>query len=257
MRSRMLAAVIWSACLVTAAYGQEADSTQRSLDWIGGHCLPISDGYGDAPGIQRHCKVNESGRVGVVGQTEVFYATYQRLVAWPELELSLADTAGTAFNAGPYNNTAVAVFHGIPGDSLVRPVWAEMNDGWLGVSWYEPPRLLTTPAGIVMLIPLRFSGTGSLNDDRYFLWLESAWQRLDTSSWSKELSRRLPADHGVWKGVVLDLENMRAESPVWRTDRDGNCCPTGGHVTVEFRLDGDRLVIDRAEHVPAGLDANP
>jgi len=248
MVQRTLAAMIGALGFAPAASGQVTESPAISLDRISRECIPIDDGY-EAPGIERHCTVTGSGSLGRLDGAEFYYATYRRLVAWPELELSIADTSETALNTSPYNNTAVVVFRRVSGGSLLHPTWYEMNDGWIGVSWYEQPRILSTPLGPVLFVPLRFSGTGSLNDDRYLVWREAAWKRLDSTSWHRELTAWLPDGHAVWKGVVLDLERMRAETPVWK-EHDGNCCPTGGSIKVELALDEDTLVIERAEYTP-------
>lgn len=252
---RILAVLACSACAATAAWAQDTDVASFSRQSAAEACVPMRS-YVDAPGIQRLCRVNEFGSLGRVGETEVLYALYRRLVIWPELELSLADTAETALDTLPYNNTAVAIFHAARGDSLLHSVWSEMNDGWIGVSWYERPRLLSTPVGTVLSIGLRYTGTGSFNDDRYFMWRDGGWTRIDTSAWATQLQSLLPEGHGVWKGVVLDLGRMEAETPVWR-EGDGNCCPSGGRVTLELGLDGDRLVVERAVHTPAENGADP
>lgn len=77
-----------------------------------------------------------------------------------------------------------------------------------------------SPAGPLLCVPLRYSGTGAGVGDLWFLADGAGWRQVDNESWLRELA--LPAGHGVWKGVVVDPATFTARTAVWR-EGDGNC----------------------------------
>lgn len=222
------------------------DHNAQDREWLEDHCLPIKDGYGDDGDILRSCRVNEFGRFASLPGEDLYYGLYRQLALIPE---QLEDTSFLEIAEDhPYNNTAVAVFESPSGGGGFRAIWAEFIPEF-GVAFFERPRLLETPAGQMVRIPYRVPGTGNGNDDRYLLRRGNRWALLETDSWLEDLAHRLPAGRAVLKGVVPDLEAMRAEAPVWK-EGDANCCPTGGRVDVGLALRRDRLVITRFRYEP-------
>jgi len=193
--------------------------------------------------VQRECLVVDAGPLGRVGEERFYYALYRVL----DREGGDDSASIRRYDAAPYNQTGILTYRLVPGtDSLAREI--DGLGGW-GFSWYARPAIVAAPMGPVLTVPLRYAGTGSLNDDAYYLRADGRWRRLETASWLADLKRFLPEGHAVWKGVVLDLASMRAESDVWRA-ADANCCPSGGRVEVHFGVRGDTLVIIRAVHHP-------
>src|SRR5262249_43648578 len=109
--------------------------------------------------------------------------------------------------------------------------------------------IIATAHGLLMMIPDRIAGTAAANEDIYYRWGSRGWQRLETQSWLEDLAKRLPTGFGVWKGIVLDLERMKAGSAVWRGG-GANCCPAGGRGWIEVAYPGEGLGIDTFRHDP-------
>jgi len=107
-----------------------------------------------------------------------------------------------------------------------------------------------SPAGTLLRVPVQLSGTGAFNKHFHFLWHNGLWQEIDTQGWLRTV--RLTPGHGIWKGVVVDLQAFTARSSVWR-DGDGNCCPSGGEVEVKLTLKGRTLVIESQAYHPPPL----
>jgi hypothetical protein len=122
--------------------------------------------------------------------------------------------------------------------------WVSLDEGFGTPGHGE---LFASPAGPLLRMPVRLSGTGAFNHHFLFLWRDRAWQEIDAEGWLQEL--KLPPGHGVWKGVVVDPRTFTVRSSVWRTG-DGNCCPSGGEVEVRLTLRGRQLEIERQSHRP-------
>lgn len=234
---------LWTAALLAprALQATQAfDTTSHPVTWLGQHCITLDERVETAPDLVSRCSVNRFEPLGEVGGQSLYYGLYRFLVWLPE---DLADTSRYVLEPDhPFNHTAAALFAGRPGGALAASFWAEATE--FALAYFEPPKLIESPAGRVLMVPLRITGSASANDDRYFLHDGGGWVRLDTQAWLEDLAQRLPEGHAVWKGIVLDFERMRAESPVWR-EGDANCCPTGGWVDVEFALEGRTLTIAR------------
>jgi hypothetical protein len=229
-----------------AVYGQSVehairDPSARPPAWFAQNCVPLRDLYAEGPDIRRSCSVNEFGPLIGVEGTRLFFALYRRLVTiGPEPPVLALDRA-------PFRNTAIVIFEAA--GNRIRPILAHLNEGTLGASWFERPRIIVTTHDLLMMIPDRIAGTAAANEDIYYRWGSSGWQRLETQSWLEDLAKRLPNGFLVWKGIVPDLERMTAGSAVWR-DGDANCCPTGGWVCVGLAYRGEVLVIDTLRHDP-------
>jgi hypothetical protein len=130
--------------------------------------------------------------------------------------------------------SAVVVRSG-SGLAVVQILEVAVGEGF-GQAW--PAEVFRSPAGQLLRLPVRLAGTGAFNEDLYFLWQPGRWVEIDAQAWKKDL--RLPAGHGLWKGVVVDPTAFTARSSVWR-EGDGNCCPSGGEVRVRLEVRGRAL----------------
>jgi uncharacterized protein len=108
---------------------------------------------------------------------------------------------------------------------------------------FNPPRIVASPAGKLLVLDGYMEGTGNFNAGEVLLVDGDALHDIDTTSWLKDLQKRLPAGWGAWKGVYPDYRKFTAQTPLWQSG-DGNCCPTAGRATIRLRLDGRRFVID-------------
>ena len=125
----------------------------------------------------------------------------------------------------------------------VRPVaWA--FEGYR----YEAPTLLMIEGRMYLAASGRMQGTGNGNADVIFRWTPDAARPLtqvDNWSWRDSLAGRLPPGLEVWKGVDFRYsdDGAWAWTPLWR-EGDGNCCASGGHAGLSFRIEDDVLVLD-------------
>jgi hypothetical protein len=190
------------------------------------------------------CRVLELGELGTVGETQFYYGLYRLKLMHPDFSPDTLEM--DSYNRPPLNQTGVAIFR-FKGDGSAALDWKDTADYVEFLSWFEKPEIVEAPFGPVLSIPERISGTGAANDDKYFRWVDGRWRLLDTTSWTAALRDSLPEGYHLWKGLYIDIRSLSVESGVWK-DGDANCCPTGGTVQAQLRLEGDALTIDRLEH---------
>lgn len=116
--------------------------------------------------------------------------------------------------------------------------------GWSfeGVN-YEAPRL--TDDG-KLWVPGSMAGSGGGNADLLYVKRGGDWVEIETTSWRDTLEDRLPKGFSAWQGIDYDFVGMGGRSPLWR-DTDANCCPSGGRLTLGFRIEGTSLVLDKVD----------
>jgi len=187
-----------------------------ALATLSSRCAPLL-----APGP---CRVASSGRVA--GGPGLF---------WQILQGTDEEAAAVVLQAGP-----------APGQ--VTPlVWTRGQS----VSYAEP-EVVQSPAGRILDLGGSMMGTGAFNVEAVFIQSgRTAWTQVDTQGWLRDL--KLPAGMGIWKGVYPEFKDFSATTAYWKSS-DANCCPTGGLVEAELRLEGDRLVIASVKLTP-GEDA--
>ena len=160
---------------------------------------------------------------------------------------ALGAVAGHGFLYGRY------AYHGPDGDDLIgidAVLYERRADGMLHVLFrpediggvYEKPKIFKAAGRGFLHLPGHDSGTGNFNLERLFVW-HGAWAQADITDWIGDLQRRLPKGYAVWKGVYPDYVKLTASTPLWRTETDGNCCPTGGRADIDIGWQGDRLVV--------------
>jgi hypothetical protein len=98
--------------------------------------------------------------------------------------------------------------------------------------------------GAYVALPAYGQGTGHHWMGTLFRWngADAPPTEIDAQSWLDDLALALPPGLGVWKGPGFQWEYLTAQSPLWQ-DNDGNCCPTGGDVGIDLKVEGDRLVL--------------
>ena len=96
------------------------------------------------------------------------------------------------------------------------------------------------------------SGTGVFVSAVYFLIEGAGIRKLHTKPGFKQaFSGLVPDGCGIWKGGGFDIRTLTYRKPVW-CDGDANCCPSGGRVEIDFRIDDDQLVPIRNVYFPPG-----
>ena len=178
-----------------------------------------------------------------------------RLYRWGP---AYGDTPSALFDSAPYNQTAVTLAPA--GDADAAPFWARAY--WQGEAWFETPTLKLNPEfGEFLVVPGRYTGTGSFTEDFVFMpdeaggWAQIHAQPFEPETgegWLAGLTAYLPPEHGIWKGLRVDYATLTGTTAVWR-EGDANCCPSGGELWFRLRLDGPerRLVVAKAHHRPA------
>lgn len=217
------------------------DDEGRNIHWWEANCPAVLMDQKPA-----ECSVNEFGHIGRFGNEDFYYALY-----WSVDYYGSKEPWWEPYKKTPNNNVAVVLFRGAAGGDMVRPFWDVVpTDPALG--WYEAPRI----EGDYLVIPYFVSGTGHYYGHRYIAISELMKNKpldksamLDVTSWSRDLGKWLPKGHGIWKGVKIDMNTLKAESPVWK-EEDANCCSTGGHVEIMFYIKDNRLYIKDVKYEP-------
>jgi hypothetical protein len=122
------------------ASGTILDSTAREVEWFKTHCAALSDMY--IPEVTRTCRVNSFGAVGVVSGRRVYFALYRRLVILPGDGREPGSEylqAGSIVDRPPFDNTAIVIFEETPEATRIRPILADVNEGYLGSEWFVEP----------------------------------------------------------------------------------------------------------------------
>ena len=178
-----------------------------------------------APALVRKdetCAVGEFGRVGAVGSHEFFYARY---------DLKQRDD--------PLVTPRIVIFERATSAAL-RPILISGDDP---AFIYEKPVILHSGNRTLLHIPAYESGTGNFNHESLYVWAQNNWRDVEIAHWLNDFGHRLPKELAVWKGVFPDYAKMKAETPLWNTKRDGNCCPTGGEAKIDLQWRGDSIAL--------------
>jgi hypothetical protein len=171
------------------------------------------------------CSVGEFGRVGVVAGQEIFYARY----VYHDIKPEAPDLA----------IPRVVIFESAS-SGMVRPSLISGDDPAFE---YEKPVIVHAGVRTILHVPANESGTGNFNHEIVYVWRPDGWHDADVTSWLRDLARRLPKGLAVWKGVYSDYVKMKAETPLWRVDVDGNCCPSGGGAKIDLQWQGDHIAV--------------
>lgn len=180
------------------------------------------------------CKVEEFGRLGQLGDTVYYYAVYR----------------GTPSRDPSNYYRGVRIFEGVGnGDS------AALLFEWGGPVYdiyVDKPELVRNRYGIFLHVFMT-SGNGSWEMGDYYIYRNGRWVQLQypdflsESNWDKVVDRIIPEGYWLCRGNEIDLAKMLITLPVYKGN-DACCCPTGGSVTVYYKLRADSLVIDSASY---------
>jgi hypothetical protein len=213
-------------------------NSMHSWESVRSECLPPTD----KDPVER-CSVTKLGEMGSLDGKNFFYALYE----W--LDKSEVEEYGKSNHSTKYplTNTAVVLFYSTEdAPNMLRPFYADRTD--LNVGWFEEPRFIRSPQGVLLQIPHRSSSTTATADlDNLLIWQGSAWHAVDTQSWMDDLQTRVPEGCSVIRGTLVNFEQMKATNYLWKAS-DANCCPTCGRFSATLALEEDRLVIKTLKH---------
>jgi hypothetical protein len=172
------------------------------------------------PVADRSCQLAKFGAIGTFDGHSFDYARY-----------AFTTEGGGSMGA------RVLMFERLDGDRL-RILFVPEN---IGGPFYDP-KLIRTPAGVLLHVPGFDTGTGNFNRERLYVWRKTEWRLVDTTSWLDALARRLPKGLRALKGIYPDYRRMSATTPLWRAD-DGNAMATGGRGAIRLGWRGDKVVL--------------
>ncbi len=112
-----------------------------------------------------------------------------------------------------------------------------------GAAHFAPPRLVSSPAGRLLVLPGHQEGTGNFNADAVFQYGSEPLQEVDVNGWLNDLAKQLPEGWLAMQGIYPDYGELTARTPLWH-DGEANCCPTAGRADITFRLADHRLAIE-------------
>jgi hypothetical protein len=116
-----------------------------------------------------------------------------------------------------------------------------------GDTQYANPQVVQDKHGTILVLS---AGTpGAPVTKSYYLWKSERWMPIDAQGWLRDLSKRLPKDTSVRKGVLPEAETMSATVPLYRAG-DDDCCPGAGVAKVELGIAKDRFTVDKVTIEP-------
>jgi len=219
-----------------------------SVDWITNHCPEFTDEDG-RPVAVASCRVGESGEFATFQDLTYYYALYcvEERDAIPEWG-SCDDP--DSVNSLNHSLSNAAVFERRRGDVTMRLILSR----FIGWGDFREPRIVESPQGAVMELPLVLAATCECNAGAYYRWHERTrdWQLMDWHSWQKELDRKLPPMLTKRDGFWPELRTLTADGALWRPD-DAHCCPTGKSVHVRLGIVDNRFVLESFRVDPPDL----
>ena len=175
---------------------------------------------------QQKCIVAKTNRFAEHKNSALYWAKYS--VVWTKQDQD--------------GEEALAIFNQTIGSKQIKHVWTGKASrvltklGWLDQKVIGTPSIVTNANNqTILMVPVYYSGTGHFNDHKYFQFVKNTWHKIETSAWLDSVQKRLPKGHGIWKGVTIDVKEMRVSTPVWQKG-DGNCCPSGGRLNIALEL---------------------
>jgi hypothetical protein len=193
---------------------------------------------GTGPADYRDCRVSESGELGKVDGEVYYYAIYCLIPTYQEQGIC----GDTSFSARYHSSRALAIFARAASRRHPR-LFLERASAEIASEYFEKPAIVRNAAGTLLYIPIAVDGTGHYNESEYYLRRRRRWDRIDAEAWLKDLSTRIPPGAEMWKGVWPDVNTMRADAYLYRSD-DHNCCPTVGTAHIKLLVRANKFVID-------------
>ena len=232
-------------CVSTHAEDTELVGT---LEEFQSDCIPL---WPDAPAtMAEDCTVAEFREIVRLDESTFYFARYHdRTRPVPD---GVGLPPSNEFNAlvliradGPEGGEATVVHVRKPDEGSY---WRE----------FLAPEVLRTGRGLVLYLAGRGLGDShsQYGYDEYLLWQSGTWVELDVHSWVYRLRERMPDGYRL-KGIfdlAPSLETLKYVSTAVLREGDGDCCPTGGTVSIRFYWDDLTLRVENFEH-DAGLAA--
>lgn len=118
----------------------------------------------------------------------------------------------------------------------------------------ERPYILEVAGHQVLAYRAHPGGTGNFYVEYYFLFDPKTRlpKPLDLQPIEAKLAEILPAGHAVWKGGGFDIASLTYTHFVWQ-EGDGNCCPSGGSVSMKLAIRDLALVVVDAVYSPQSI----
>jgi hypothetical protein len=208
-------------------------------DWqsVRSECLP-----GTEKDPVERCQITKLGELGTLDDKNFFFVLYE----WLDKK-EVEEYGNSKFSTKyPRTNTAIVLFYSTEeSPNMLRPFYADRTD--LNVGWFEEPRLIRGPHGVLLKIPHRGATNPSASVDNILRWEASGWHLVDTQSWVEDLQTRIPGGCSVLRETLINFEEMKASNYLWK-ESDPNCCPTCGRFSATLALEEDRLVIKDLQH---------
>ncbi len=92
-------------------------------------------------------------------------------------------------------------------------------------------------------------GTGAFFYEAYWWFDRDGTVLMDFSPIGKAVDSILPKDTYIAKGYGLDLRSLKYAIDVWKKG-DPNCCPTGGSISITFKVVKGKIVITGKRYIP-------
>lgn len=130
-----------------------------------------------------------------------------------------------------------------------RPLLYLFHDGSLSLTASE---IITVNDVQILMSRTRESGSGHFWIEDYFIFDEPLQKVINLQVLDRigeELRRLLSLSQGVWKGGGFDIRTLTFSHAVWN-EGDSNGGPTGGKVTLKFRIAAGRLELESSSLEP-------
>lgn len=128
------------------------------------------------PEVKRTCRVNSFGALGLVSGRRVYFALYRRLVILPgdgrEPGSEYLQAASTV-DRPPFDNTAIVIFEETAEATRIRPILADVNEGYLGSEWFVEPRVIERNGKQVLVIS--HNVYRALEEKRFYAFENGTW----------------------------------------------------------------------------------
>lgn len=190
----------------------------------------------DSPGT---CQVTQLASFGSIDASNLHYAQYCLGEPLSEQQPNRCTVSAMALFAQDQDTGMVEMFHEHAADAD---------------SYFETPFISSDTHDTLLVAPVQISGTGSFNDNDYFIYKLGRWVPMDSESWLADLSKYIPSGLEIWKGVEPNVASMTASASLYRPG-DANCCPSGGTALIDLMIAGNRLSIKTVRIVAAKAES--
>lgn len=208
-----------------------------SLETLKHRCVEFSEiKIGSGPEDAADCQVSDFQRLGELEGSTYYYALYCLI---PSREKGQVKCGDNSYEANMNSRRGEAIFTQAGRSGPLQLLFKRAAED-LEMFGYEKPQLIPSPQGPLLLLPIVVVGTGAGNESELYIREKGRWERIDTESWLKDLTARLPKGREIWKGIWPDYQTMTAEAGLYKP-ADANCCPTGGNATIQLSLNHHKI----------------